>query len=138
MANKKASDSDYSKHDSLAGQGPKRSVEVPRCFSRNLRVGWRDRGLGRGDFGVITEDGVLVAEVKSVHGSLAGDLTLLPDFRNANLFAAAPLLYEACRATLSLLRQEGLTETDAYKKVHAALRRYQSAVEDYDSAQGER
>ena len=52
-------------------------------------VGWRDRGHGHGDYGVLDENEVLIAEVVSGMGE------------HARLFAASPSLLEGCKKALT-------------------------------------
>lgn len=96
----------------MAAKKTKQDAKRPD-FSRNMRLGYRDRGLGHGDYGVVTEDERLLAEVKSMD---LCDGTRLPDKANAHLFAAAPELFAACEAALKTLQRVG-----GHRKVAAKL-----------------
>lgn len=52
-------------------------------------VGWSDRGHGHGDYGVLDEEGALIAKVVSGLGE------------HARLFAASPSLLEGCKKALT-------------------------------------
>lgn len=52
-------------------------------------VGWRDRGHGHGDYGVLDEDGTLIAKVVSGME------------KHARLLAASPRLLEGCKKALT-------------------------------------
>ena len=52
-------------------------------------VGWRDRGLGHGDYGILDKDGELIAKVVSGRGD------------HAFVFAASAMLLEGCKKALS-------------------------------------
>jgi hypothetical protein len=91
-------------------QGGQVKVKVPddlNEFSRDLRIGGRDRGLGRVDYAVI-QDGQPIAVLNSTRQGPDGQVVILPDLANARLFAAAPELYDACRSALDLIRARGI------------------------------
>ena len=78
-------------------------------FSRNLKVGFRDRGHGSVDFGIVNDAGHLIAEIKGVHFEdnevpPKKPFVLLPHRENAYLFAGAPGLYDACVAALAHIK----------------------------------
>jgi hypothetical protein len=92
-------------------------------FSRDLRVAFRDRGMGRGDYGIISLDGPLIAEL---HGTFQSEfpgaqVEILPVIENAHLFAAAPDLYDACAKALPVLEKAG--DKEAVAIVQAALKK---------------
>ncbi len=57
--------------------------------THKFSVGWRDRGHGHGDYVVLDENGVLIAEVVSGMGE------------HARLFAASLSLLEGCKKALT-------------------------------------
>lgn len=71
-------------------------------FTEHMSVGFRDRGMGHGDLGVIDGEGRLLATVEAV----ATDGTFLPVADNVCLFAASPKLYAACWAALEALASD--------------------------------
>lgn len=73
-----------------------------------MNVGFHDRGMGRGDYGIIDSEGNVLAEVKSS----SENKPLLPDRANAFLFAGAPNLYAACRAALAALKEKNGDATE--------------------------
>ncbi len=81
-------------------------------FSRNLSVGFNDRGMGRGDFAVVQKVGDetrLVARLVDIGIQEPGKRPLTvedinPVRENAALFAAAPELYDACVDALREMR----------------------------------
>lgn len=70
-------------------------------FSRNLSVAFRDRGMGRGDFGVMQGER-LVARIECIGIEFQPGVVreLLPALENAYLFSASPNLFDACEAAL--------------------------------------
>lgn len=63
-------------------------------------VGFKDRGMGCGDFAVLADSGDVIAKV-----------TTTPDaLDNANLIAAAPLLYEELKAVCQNCGDSGVCE----------------------------
>ena len=54
-----------------------------------FHVGWKDRGMGRGDYGILDENDKLIAEVST--GLL----------EHAKLLSAAPSLLEGCEKALT-------------------------------------
>lgn len=58
-------------------------------FVEPLTVGWNDRGLGRGDYGVIDASGKLIAKIETGM------------YDHAILFATSPKLLEGCRKALT-------------------------------------
>lgn len=92
-------------------------------FSRDLRVAFRNRGMGRGDYGIVAMDGPLIAEMKDMHHIEGGSppFELLPVIENARLFAAAPELYDACLKALPALKKTG--DKEAVAAIKAALKK---------------
>ncbi|KKN91169.1 hypothetical protein LCGC14_0220350 [marine sediment metagenome] len=58
-------------------------------FLEPLAVGWNDRGLGHGDYGVVDASGKLIAEIATGR------------YDHALLFATAPKLLEGCKKALT-------------------------------------
>lgn len=96
------------------------------AFSRNLKVGFHDRGMGRGDYGIINDEGHLIAKLQAAHYA-DQDIppkippVWLPVAENAFLFAAAPDLYDACIEALPALNKAGAKEIAA--KIEAAVKK---------------
>lgn len=57
------------------------------------KVGYTNRGMGRGDYAVVLEHGTIIAEIKGVKEV----------FANARLMAAAPALLAACKQLIGAL-----------------------------------
>lgn len=74
-------------------------------FSRNLTVGFRDRGLGRGDYGV-KQGERLIARLEDfgIEFPPGNVPEILPVYENACLFAASPDLFDACDAAIQHIK----------------------------------
>lgn len=93
--------------------------------SNELRVGGRDRGMGRMDYAVLDGYGGVVAELKSVHVAEidgAGVVVTHHAQANAHLFAASPDLYAACTKVYAMLLALG-AEGQGIDELHAALKK---------------
>ncbi len=85
-------------------------------------VGWKDRGMGHGDYGVIDETGKLIAEVKTGMGE------------DACLLAAAPdLLHELGGIADALAADETITIEPGSVKA----KRIEAAIAKAEKAQSE-
>jgi hypothetical protein len=96
-------------------------VSKPK-FSRNLVVGFNDRGHGHGDYGVVRSDGALIAKLNDLHFvESVRQPDVLPMIENACLFSAAPDLFEACLKALPTLSAAG--DSEAVATIKAAIKK---------------
>ena len=74
-------------------------------FTRDLKVGFRDRGNGRGYFGIL-KGKRLVAELEwfGVEFAPGQAPEIFPAKENAYLFAASPDLFDACESAIRYIK----------------------------------
>lgn len=85
-----------------------KNLDTTLSFTKVMTVGWSDRGMGRGNFGILSGEGHLLAKVESTHfpPDDPRNFVVLPERENAFLFAGAPMLHEACTKAVEWIRDE--------------------------------